>query len=157
QSITPAGTDLPVVSGAYADRNRTGGAIQVIGAGNLVHTIQDNATLKVGFDFTPTLSATYTLGYWQNDSKAQSQTYLSTATGAPYYGAGSGSVNIGGFAYSANPIAGQFSSNNLEQEHVMQSLKVKTHRQGVFDWERVLSTFYNLQDLSRLSTGLYPA
>jgi iron complex outermembrane receptor protein len=157
QSITPAGTDLPVVSGGYADRNRTGGAIQVIGAGNLVHTIQDNATLKVGYDFTPTLSATYTLGYWQNDSKAQSQTYLSTATGAPYYGAGSGSVNIGGFAYSANTIAGQFSSNNVEQEHLMQSLKVETHTQGVFDWEMVLSNFYYLQDLSRLSTGLYPA
>jgi iron complex outermembrane receptor protein len=157
QSITPASTNLPVVGGAFADRNRTGGAIEVIGAGNLVHTIQDDASFKVGYDFTPTLSATYSLGYWQNSAKAQSQTYLSTAAGAPYYGGNSGSVNIGGFAYNASSIAGQFSSNNVEQEHLMQSLKVESHTQGVFDWEMVLSNFYYLQDLSRLSTGLYPA
>lgn len=157
QSKTPAGANLPVITGAFRDNNRTGGAIQVIGAGNFIHTIQDNATLKIGYDFTPTLSATYTLGYWQNNSKANSQTYLNTASGSPYYGASSGNVNIGGYSYSASSIAGQFSSNNVEQEHLMQSLNVGTHTQGAFDWQLVLSNFYYLQDLSRLSTGLYPA
>jgi len=157
QSTTPAGAGLPVISGAFADRNRTGGAIQVIGAGNFVHTLQDNAALKLAYDFTPTLSATYSLGYWQNSAKASAQTYLSTASGAPFYGAASGNVNIGGFSYSASSIAGQFSSNNVEQEHLMQSLKVETHTLGVFDWEAALSNVYYLQDQTRLSTGLYPA
>jgi iron complex outermembrane receptor protein len=156
QSTTPAGAGLPVITGAIADRNRTGGAIQVIGAGNFIHTLQDNAALKLAYDFTPTLSAVYTLGYWQNDSKASAQTYLSTAAGTPFYGAQSGSVNIGGFAYNANTIAGQFSSNNIEQQHLMQSLKVATQTKGLFDWEMVLSNLYYLRDLSRLSTGLYP-
>ena len=157
QSKTPAGASLPIVNGAFADTNRTGSAIQVIGAANFIHTIQDNATLKVAYDFTPTLSATYTLGYWQNRSTAQSASYLTTANGSPYYGAGSGNVNIGGFAYSASTIAGQFSSNNVEQEHLMQSLDIGTHTQGPFDWQLVVSNMDYLQDLSRLSTGLYPA
>ena len=38
QSTTVAGGALPVISGAYADRNRTGAAIQVLGAGTLTHT-----------------------------------------------------------------------------------------------------------------------
>ncbi|AJG22783.1 TonB-dependent receptor [Cupriavidus basilensis] len=157
QSTAAAGAGLPVITGAYADRNRTGGAIQVIGAGNFIHTLQDNATVKLGYDFTPTLSAVYTLGYWQNSSKASAQTYLSTTSGSPFYGASGGNVNIGGFAYSASTIAGQFSSNNVDQEHLMQSLKVGTRTQGLFDWEAIVSNFYYLQDSSRLSTGLYPA
>lgn len=103
------------------------------------------------------MSAVYTLGYWQNSSKASAQTYLSTTSGSPFYGASGGNVNIGGFAYSASTIAGQFSSNNVDQEHLMQSLKVGTRTQGLFDWEAIVSNFYYLQDSSRLSTGLYPA
>lgn len=157
QSKTPAGAGLPIVNGGFADAGRSGGAIQVIGAGNFIHTIQDAATLKVAYDFTPTLSAVYTLGYWQNRSNAHSETYLTTAAGSPYYGAGSGSVNVGGFAYSASTIAGQFAGNNVAAEHLMQSLDVGTHTQGPFDWRLVVSNMDYLQDLSRLSTGLYPA
>lgn len=157
QSTTVAGPGLPVIGGAFADRNRSGGAIQVIGAGNFVHTLQDNAALKLAYDFTPALRATYALGYWQNSAKAGAQSYLSTAAGTPYYGAASGNVNIGGYSYSAGTIAGQFSSSHVEQQHLMQSLKVETHTQGVFDWEAVLSNFYYLQDQNRQSTGLYPA
>ncbi|WP_020201786.1 TonB-dependent receptor [Cupriavidus sp. WS] len=157
QSTTPAGAALPVVSGAFAERNRTGGAIQVIGAGNFQHTLQDNAAIKLAYDFTPAVSAVYSLGYWQNDAKASARTYLSTAGGTPYYGGGGGSVNIGGFAYNASTIAGQFTGNNVEQQHLMQSLKVESHTQGVFDGEATVSNFYYLRDLSRLSTGTYPA
>jgi len=157
QSNTRAGASLPVIGGGFADTDRSGNAIEVIGAGNFIHTIQDTFMAKVSYDFTPTLSATYTIGYWQNNAKAQAQSYLTTASGAPYYGGTSGNVNIGGYAYSASTIAGQFSSNNVEQEHLMQSLDVGTHTQGPFDWQLVVSNMDYLQDLTRLSTGLYPA
>jgi iron complex outermembrane recepter protein len=157
QSTTVAGANLPVVTGAFTDRNRTGQPIQVIGASNFTHTIQDNAALKLAYDFTPTLSATYALGYWQNNQKARAQTYLQTADGTPFFGATSGSVNIGGFAYNASTIAGQFTANNVEQEHLMQSLTVDSRTQGPFDWQLIVSNFYYLQDLSALSSGLYPA
>ena len=157
QSKTPAGAGLPAVSGGFASTDRTGKPVQIIGAGNFTHTIQDDATFRLAYDFTPTLSATYTLGYWQNRSKAHAETWLSDANGAPWYGASSGSVNLGGFAYSASTIAGQFASNDVEQEHLMQSVEVGTHTQGPFDWSLVVSNMDYLQDLSRLSTGAYPA
>jgi iron complex outermembrane receptor protein len=156
QSTTPAGATLPVVTGAYADRGRTGSSIQVIGASNFVHTIQDNATLKLAYDFSPALTASYMLGYWQNNSKASAKSYLSTAQGEPYYGAATGSVNLGGYAYSASTIAGQFAGNNAEQEHLMQSLTLAGHNGGAFDWEFIGSNFQYLQDLARTSTGVYP-
>lgn len=146
----------PVAAGAYADRNRTGGAIQVLGAGNLTHTLQDSAKIKLAYDFTPSLTAAYTLGYWQNKATANAQSYLTDASGARYYGGASGSVNIGGNAYSASTIAGQFSSNTVEQEHWMQSLSLRTKDQGPWNWEAIATNFYYGKDLTRTSTGLYP-
>ena len=156
QSTVAAAPGLPVVTGGFSDRNKNDAPIQVIGAGNFVHTIQDNATIKLGYDFMPGLSAIYALGYWQNRSTAHAESYLDSAAGSPFYG-GSGNVNLGGYAYSASAIAGLFSSNNVEQEHLMQSLNVASHTQGPFDWQLVLSRFDYLQDLSRLSIGAYPA
>ncbi|MDB5762982.1 MAG: Outer rane receptor protein mostly Fe transport [Herminiimonas sp.] len=156
QSTTAAGTALPVVTGAFADRNRTGAGIQVLGAGNLTHTVQDTAKVKLAYDITSSVSAAYTLGYWQNKADAVSQSYLTTAAGAPYFG-GSGAVNIAGNSYSGATIGSLFSSNRVEQEHWMQSLSVKTRTQGPWDWEAVVSHFQYAKDITRTSTDLYPA
>jgi iron complex outermembrane receptor protein len=155
QSTKVAAANLPVVNGAIADQNRTGGGIQVLGAGNFVHTIQDNVKLKMAYDFTPTLSAAYMIGFWQNQADAKAKTYLNVA-GSPYYGASTGNVNIGGYAYSASSIAGQFSSNDVEQQHLLQSLTIKTHDQDGFNWSMIASNMNYLQDQTRTSTGLYP-
>lgn len=155
QSAKVAAANLPVVSGAVATQNRTGGGIQVLGAGNFVHTIQDNVKLKMAYDFTPTLSAAYMIGFWQNQADAKAKTYLNVA-GSPYYGASTGNVNIGGYAYSASSIAGQFSSTNVEQQHLLQSLTIKTHDQDGFNGSLIASNMNYLQDQTRTSTGLYP-
>jgi iron complex outermembrane receptor protein len=155
QSAAAAG-GAPVVSGATADRNRLGGPIQILGAGSLTHTMQDTAKIKLAYDFSPTLTAAYTLGFWQNKANTNSQTYLSDASGAPYYG-GTGTVNIGGNAYDAGTIAGLFSSNTVEQEHWMQSLSLKTKNQGPWNWEAIATNFYYSKDITRTSSGAYPA
>jgi iron complex outermembrane receptor protein len=153
-ATTSAGA-FPVVNGGYADTDRTGKPIRVLGAGNLTHTIQDTAKLKVAYDITPSLTAAYTLGYWQNNANANAQTYLTDASGKPYYG-GTGSVNIGGNAYSASSIGSLFSSNDVEQQHWMQSLSLKTKNQGPWNWEAIATSFYYDKDLTRTPTGLYP-
>ena len=157
QSTKAATSSLPVITGAIADQNRTGGNIQVLGAGNIVHTVQDNVKLKMAYDFSPTLTAAYMLGFWQNSADANAKTYLKNASGTPYYGASSGNVNIGGYAYSASTIAGQFSSNDVEQQHLLQSIAVKTHDQDGFNWSLIASNMRYLEDQTRTSTGLYPA
>ena len=156
QSSTAATASMPIVNGAWAATSRAGVPMQVVGAGNITHTIQDSATLKLAYDITPDMTAAYTVGYWQNRSWARPQSYL-TVNGAPYYGATSGSVNIGGYAYSASTIAGLFSDNNVQQDHLMQSLELGTHSGGVFDWQAVASNMRYMNDLSNLSTGLFPA
>jgi iron complex outermembrane receptor protein len=157
QSGTNAAAGLPVITGARADSSRTGSPILVIGAGNFTHTLQDTAKIKLAYDLSPSLTAAYTLGYWQNQAKAGSQSYLTGAGGAPYYGAASGNVDINGRSYSASAIAGQFSSNRSEQTHAMQSLSVASKTRGLWDWEAVVSDYHYLKDLTSTSTGLYPA
>ena len=156
QSSKAATTGLPVINGSTADFNRTGGAIQVISAGNLNHTIQDTAKVKLAYDFSQQTSLSYMLGYWKNSANAQASTYLSDITGAPYYGAASGNVNIGGYSYSAATLGGQFASSNTQQEHWMQSLSLDSKNNGAWDWNAVLSNVNYATDLTRSSTGLYP-
>jgi len=132
-TTAPAGS-----SGAILTQDRTGKNIYVLGAGNLTHTVQDNAKIKLAYDFSPTLTATYTLGYWQNQANAHAQSYLTNAAGAPVY-------------------TSAFSSNNTEQEQWMQSLAVRSKTQGTWDWEAVASSFYVAKDQTRTSTGAYPA
>lgn len=157
QSTKASNNSLPVISGAIADQNRTGSDIQVLGAGNFVHTVQDNVKFKMVYDLSPTLTASYLLGYWQNNAEANAQTYLENASEQPYYGASSGTVNIGGYAYNASSIAGQFSSNDVEQQHLIQGFTLKTHDQEGFNWALVASNMRYLTDQTRISTGLYPA
>ncbi|GAC1371018.1 MAG: TonB-dependent receptor [Aquirhabdus sp.] len=154
---TKAAIGLPVITGAIADQNRLGSGIQVLGAGNFVHTVQDNLKFKMAYDFSPTLTAAYTLGYWQNNADANAQTYLRDNADQPYYGASSGNVDIGGYSYSASGIAGQFTSNDVEQQHLMQGLTIRTHDQDGFNWSLIASNMRYLTEQTRTSTGVYPA
>lgn len=153
QSATAPGP-VPVVNGAFADRNRTGGAIQVIGAGNLTHTLQDNAKIKLAYDFSPQLQGAYTFGIWQNQADLRAQTYLTDAAGNPYYGAAAGNVNIGGFRYAASAIAGQFAAGKRDMEHHMHSLTLKTKGNSAFDWDVALSRYDYTRHQERSSTGV---
>ncbi|MFJ3047228.1 TonB-dependent receptor [Herbaspirillum chlorophenolicum] len=129
----PAGT-----TGAVATQDRTGKPIYVLGAGNLTHTVQDAARLKLSYDFTPTLTATYTLGLWQNQANANPQTFLKNAAGAPAYGSG-------------------FSSNSVDQQQWMQGLELRSKTGGAWDWQVAASTMSASRDLTRTSTATFPA
>jgi iron complex outermembrane receptor protein len=156
QATTAAPASAPVINGAFQERNRSGAPIQVLGAGNLTHTVQDTAKLKLAYDISPLLGATYLVGYWRNNATASSQSYLKSADGAPYFG-GTGSVAIDGKSYNASTIASLFSSNATEQEHWMQALSLKTKTEGPWNWEAVLSYFNYAKDVTRTSTTPYPA
>jgi iron complex outermembrane receptor protein len=148
----PSGAGTPV-SGAFADVNRTGAPIQVIGAGGIEHQLQDNFKFKVAYDITPTMQAAYSVGLFQNDDKARVQSYLRDAAGNPVY---AGSLNIGGFNYSVPASA--FSNNyyNLNEQHWMHSLAVRTTTRGEWDWEAVASTYRYGDNVLRTPTGALP-
>lgn len=132
-AVAPIGS-----SGAILTQDRSGKNMYVLGAGNLTHTVQDNAKLKLAYDISSTLMATYILGYWQNRAAAHPQSYLTSADGAML-------------------TTSAFSSNTTSQEQWMQSLALRSKMQEVWNWEFIGSSFYVAKDLTRTSSGAFPA
>ena len=75
-----------VVTGAHYDRGIDGKQRVTTAEISADHTVKDDVTLKLGYDFTPTLHGTYTFNIWQNDSDKESDTYLKDAAGNKIYG-----------------------------------------------------------------------
>lgn len=82
-SSAPAGT-----SGAIPTFNRLGQPIQVLGASDIDHHVQDTFKLKLAWDLNDAVRASYTLGLFLDDTRADVDTYLRDAAGGPVYTAG---------------------------------------------------------------------
>jgi iron complex outermembrane recepter protein len=120
-------------TGAYRAVNKLGAAADVVGAGGLLHTQMSTINLKTAVDITPWLTASYTLGYWGNDGKSEVKTFLKDTTGNPTFA----TVDFSGNKYT------------IEQQHVTNTLSLKTDTKGEFDWEIIASRYDMLEDLQR--------
>ncbi|WP_077003099.1 TonB-dependent receptor [Variovorax sp. KK3] len=149
-SGTPGSGGVPV-AGFVPGLNTTNTPWYILGTGTAYRTVQDHAKLKLAYDFSPTLRATYTLGWWQNSSEGRSQSYLANAAGQPVF---SGPVSIGGRSYTVAPTA--FPLTNDSQTHTMHGLSVKSNTQGVFDWELAASLYDYGKDEQRMPTMALP-
>ena len=130
-----------------------GNPVGLLGTTTQYHTVQDHAKLKLAYDLSPTMRATYTLGYWQNKSDGNPVSYLTNASGAPVYvGAGAGAtkyVTQGGQTYALSSTGFGASRENLV--HGMHGLSLKTNTQETWDWEVLTSLYDYHQDLNRAS------
>src|ERR1700744_1819690 len=127
-STIPAGT-----TGAFPALNKQGLPADVIGTGTLAHSQQTSANLRLAYDVTPFVQATYSLGIWNNHQISTPQTYLtSTATGAPT------------FAGNAT-----FASNRYiwDETHLSNAVAIKSDTKGVFDFDLSASSYNYLQDI----------
>lgn len=88
------------VTGAVPGRNASDRDWLILGATNEVHTVQDHAKVKLAYDLSPVLRASYTLGWWRNDAERRSESYLRDAAGNPVT---SGTVAIDGRRYTLLP------------------------------------------------------
>jgi iron complex outermembrane recepter protein len=123
----PAGT-----IGAFAALNKQGLVADVVGTGALAHSQQTSANLRLAYDVTPLVQATYSLGVWNNVQTSNPRTYLtSTATGAPTFGGVTG-----------------FASNKYtwDQTHLSNAISLKSDTKGVYDFDLSASTYNYLQD-----------
>lgn len=154
QSSRPAANGIPL-EGGISGRNRSGAPVQIIGEGNLTHTVQDSATLRLGYDLPGGMRAAYILGYWQNSADARAASFLRDAGGQAYYGAPSGTVAIHGNSYGAATLRSLFSAGATEQAHAMQGISLRSGRDQAFSWEASASDFTYRRDLTRTSTGDY--
>ena len=152
QSAGAAGTKGTPVSGAISGLNTTNQPWYILGAGTQYRTQQDHAKIKLAYDITPTLRASYTLGWWQNSAKGRSESYLKDPNGQTIY---SGAINIDGKSYTLAPTA--FGQSNDSQTHTMHGASLKSHTQGNFDWELSASLYDYDKDQQRVPTITLPA
>jgi iron complex outermembrane receptor protein len=136
-TYTTFGTVLGVgpanTTGTFGAQSRTGGVANVIGTGTLAHSQQASGNLRLAYDISPLVQATYSLGIWNNHQTSDPQTYLrSTLTGAPTFGGQSG-----------------FASNKYtwDQKHLSNAVSLKSDTKGVFDFDLSASSYNYLQDI----------
>ncbi|HMX10987.1 MAG TPA: TonB-dependent receptor [Burkholderiaceae bacterium] len=135
-----------VVNGAVADRNTSGDPIWVIGTGTQYHTKQDHLKLKLAYDLSPTLRASYLLGVWENRSEGRPTSYLTNASTGQ--AVSSGAVVIGGRQYAAL-TGSDFALTDERLTHGMHGFSLKSHTQGAFDWEVATSVYDYQRDQKR--------
>ncbi|HEY0200183.1 MAG TPA: TonB-dependent receptor, partial [Burkholderiaceae bacterium] len=153
-SGTAGGAGTPV-TGAVPGANSAGQPWYVLGTGTQYHTLQDHLKLKLAYDITPALRASYVLGVWQNESHGRPVSYLRDAAGNAVT---SGSVNINDQTYSAL-TGGDLALTEDRSTHYMHGFSLKQHTQGVFDWEVAASLYDYDRDTQRRNgaTNALPA
>lgn len=143
--------DEIAVTGAVLDKNRSNQPWYLIGTATEYATIQDHGKLKLAYDVSPTLRASYVLGSWRNDAQGRPQSYLKDASGNAVY---SGNVNINGGRYTI--AATDFTLSNEELKHVMHGLSVKSNSRGNWDYELAASLYDYAKDELRAPTSALP-
>lgn len=140
-----------VVTGGIRDTDTVGQPRIITSTTGIDHTVQDNATIKLAYDITPTLQAKYSLGLWNNDSNVSVESYLKTATGQNLLNTtATGTTRFVQFAgdtnfYTVTPTA----PNHSESEHWMHGFSLKTNTGGKWDVEAVASLYDQNKDFVR--------
>ncbi|MES2263689.1 MAG: TonB-dependent receptor [Pseudomonadota bacterium] len=147
-----AGNNGAPVTGAVAGQDRGYRDWVIMGAGTQYDTVQDHLKAKLAYDFSPSIRASYTFGWWKNESQGRPSTYLRNAAGQSVY---SGAVNAGGRAYTLG--ATDFNLSNEALQHYMHGLSVKSNTKGTFDWEVAASLYDYSKDQLRAATVALPA
>jgi iron complex outermembrane recepter protein len=134
-TYTTSGSIPPGTTGAFPALNKLGQAANVIGTGALAHSQQTSGNIRLAYDVTPLVQATYSLGVWNNVQTSNPQTYLtSTATGLPTFG---------------GPAGAGFASNKYiwDQTHLSNAVSLKSDTKGIYDFDLSASSYNYLQDI----------
>ncbi|HEX6707960.1 MAG TPA: TonB-dependent receptor [Albitalea sp.] len=143
----PGSSGTPV-TGAVVDANPRNQPWVLFGATGQTHTLQDHAKLKLAYDFSPTLRASYTLGIWRNDADRDVQSFLRDAGGAPVQPTtATVNVDVDGHDYALTPA--DFARTRNRQEHVAQGVALKSNTRGTWDWEIAASHYDYRRDEQR--------
>ena len=133
------------VTGVVTDTDSKGATRLIAGSTSQDHTVQDTMKLKLAYDLSPAVTATYLFGVWQNDSFNHSESYLRDAGGNPIT---SGYVSYNGTTYFLNNAFGQ---NTWSQQQYLHALTFKSKTQSAWNWEAVLSAYDINQDRQHAS------
>jgi iron complex outermembrane recepter protein len=142
------------VSGGYRDLDPQGLARVITATTGIDHTVQDNAKVKLIYDFTPTIKGAYTLGVWQNDSVGTIDSYLkNVSTGQTFYNT-TGSGNTQFVRFSGDPNFYKLTAigpSQAESEHWMHGISLKSNTEGEWDWQVFASLYRQEKEITRTS------
>ncbi len=132
--------------GAYFTTTKYGMPATTIGSAGNLENDQVNAKLKLAYDITPTIRATYTVGFWSNDGTSTPGNYL-TGGSLPYFGA---STSTAVSTYAKGGIASALTSwgagyYRVQEKQLVNSAAIKSNTKGVWDFEISASNFDYLQ------------
>lgn len=147
----PSSAGTPV-TGAVPGRDHLGRNVVHFGSSSQTDTRQDHAKLKLAYDLSPALRASYTLGWWANDADRHADTLLRDGAGRPVY---AGTVDIDG--RSVNLGNTTFTESRGRFEHVAHGLTLKSHTRGAWDWEIAASHYDYATDKVSTSATALPA
>lgn len=96
-----------MVNGAYYDKDIANKTRVTTAAISADHTVKDDVTFKLAYDFSPSIRATYTFNVWQNTSDKMIDSYLRDTAGNTIYGTSSTAgpyryLRINGKDYAGN-------------------------------------------------------
>jgi iron complex outermembrane recepter protein len=129
--------DIPV-TGAHFYNNQSNAPTAVLGVNGegIEHTVQDQFKLKMQYDFTPTVQAGFTLGYWHQTYDSQTSSFLRDENGNPVY---SGTVSIGGYRYTIP--AATFAPSRGQSENRLYGVSLKTRNATGWNGEAIASYY----------------
>lgn len=139
------------VQGVVKGLDRTNTPVLMFGTATTYHSVQDNIKIRLAYDLSPSVRATYTLGLWRNDANGRPDSWLRDKDGRTVY---SGTVSVNGLNYVLAPT--DFAATNELMRHTMHGLVVKSHTRGVFDWEIGTSLYDYATDVVRSPTRAWP-
>lgn len=141
--VTAANSNLYGYPGAYFATTKFGAPATVLGSGGNLENDQINAKLKLAYDFSPTIRATYTLGFWSNDGTSIPEVYYTGNRQA--FAPPAGAPGIGASALQS------FGNGHyrIQEKMLTNALSVKSKSGGVFDFEVSASHFTYLQSDQR--------
>lgn len=139
------------VTGAIPGTNPQGKAWWIVGASGLNNTVQEHAKIKLAYQFSPHIRASYSYANWHNAANSKALSYLRDAADQPVF---SGDINILGKKYTLNPT--DISENRTQSQHQAHGLHVKSIHKGVFDWAFSASSYDYALDLTRLPGTALP-
>lgn len=130
---------LPVVTGAVVENDPTNVQRAVVGATGMQTGVQEQAKIKLAYDFTPQLQADMVYAHWQNDYRVGAQSLLHDAsTGAEVWkGSGNTDVNINGVRYRLPTMAPE----KGEEEHEQIGARLRTRHATGWNQSIQLSSY----------------
>jgi iron complex outermembrane recepter protein len=148
-SVKPTAAGVTVNGAITGLANPQNAPWVLFGATGQSHTEQQHLKIKLAYDLSSTLRASYTLGLWDNTATTTPYSYLSDTSGKPVY---SGAVIVDGRQYALTPADFAYSKSRLQ--HWMHGLNLKSHTGGVFDWELAASLYRYGMDSTRGQAGI---